>query len=149
MFRVITRCIGASECTNYKAGRTGTGGTCTCHDTSTGIQADGLVCTEVAGGLCSGGVCGDPTGAAASTLMASAGPGFGEGEASDDALLLSGLTGGWSDLGSFGASGEVVEGLAYAADSATLYGVIPSDTGDDFLVIIDPASGVITSTPGT
>jgi hypothetical protein len=81
--------------------------------------------------------------------MAAAGPGFGTGETSDDPLLMSGLTGGWSDLGSFGVSGEVVEGLAYATDSSTLYGVVPSDTGDDFLVIIDPATGVITATPGT
>jgi hypothetical protein len=142
-------CLGATECTNFQAGRTATGGSCTCHDSGTGILDDGLVCSDVAGGLCSGGICGAPTGPAAVQLMAAAGPGFGSGQTSDDPLLMSGLTAGWVDLGSFGTSGEVVEGLAYATDSSTLYGVVPSDTGDDFLVIIDPVTGAITSTPGT
>ena len=142
-------CLDATECTNYRAARNASGGSCTCHDDAQGsILADRSACSEIAQGLCSGGVCGDPAGPGSAGLVAAAGPGFGEGEATDDALRISGMTGGWSELGAFAMSGAVVEGLAYAADSATLYGVVPSPA-DDSLVTIDPDTGAITATVGT
>ena len=142
-------CLDATECTNYRAARNATGGSCACHDDTVGsILADGSACSEIAQGLCSGGVCGDPAGPGSAWLVAAAGPGFGEGEDTDIALRISGLTGGWSELGVFGMSGEVVEGLAYATDSGILYGVVPSGD-EDSLVTIDPGTGVITATVGT
>ena len=142
-------CLDATECTNYQAARNASGGSCTCHDDAQGsILADRSSCSEIAQGLCSGGVCADPAGPGSARLVAAAGPGFGEGEATEVALRISGLTGGWSELGAFRLSGAAVEGLAYAADSGTLYGVVPS-SADDSLVIIDPDTGVITATVGT
>ncbi|MGE4608802.1 MAG: hypothetical protein AAEJ52_18875, partial [Myxococcota bacterium] len=80
-------CLDAAKCTNYRAARNGTGGSCACHDDSLGsILADGSTCSEIGVGLCSGGVCGDPAGPGSALLVAAAGPGFGEGEATDVAL---------------------------------------------------------------
>ena len=40
-------CLDAIECTNFQAGRNASGGSCSCHDTQTGIASDGQACTEV------------------------------------------------------------------------------------------------------
>ncbi|MCA9509284.1 MAG: hypothetical protein KC560_01180, partial [Myxococcales bacterium] len=138
-------CLSAGECANFQAGRTTTGGTCTCHDDASPPAADGATCSGVAGGVCSGAICGDPMSDAGVALLASGGPEGGSGAAADDALALSGATGGWDVLGALGTGGEIVTGLAYARDSSTLYGVVGNPAGDDDLVTIDRATGAITS----
>ncbi|MDJ0786589.1 MAG: hypothetical protein QNK05_07245 [Myxococcota bacterium] len=141
-------CVDATECSNLMAGRTTTGGSCTCHDMASGLEPDGTACTGVAGGVCSGGVCGVASGDAAVSLLAAAGPESADGATPDDALALSGLTGGWSDLGPLSGGGDVIEGLAYAHDAGVLYGVVPGP-GDDQVVTVDRVSGDITATVGT
>lgn len=142
-------CLDASECANILSAFDESGGVCSCHDdVSESILPDLSSCSEMPAGLCSGGICANPAGPGSSRLLAAAGPGFGAGEATDDALLISGLTGGWSRLGSLGSSDEAVQGLAYAIDSETLYGVVPSPA-DDLLVVINPDTGSITQTLGT
>ncbi len=140
-------CVDAGQCSNLQAGRTTSGGSCACHDGVGGIEADGSSCSEVAGGLCSGGLCGDPAGDAGIQLLASGGPGSAGTEPGDDPLRLSALPGGWIDLGDFGASSQVPSGLAHAHDEGVVYGILPS-SGDDTLVRIDPATGSITGTVG-
>ena len=137
-------CLLPGECTNFRAGRTTTGGTCDCHDLGGGVLPDYTSCSEVAGGICSGGVCGAATGDAALQLFCAAGPESANGEATDEAIRISALTGDWTSLGPFTTTSDEVQGLAFATDSGVLYGVIPS-AGDDFLVVIDRVSGDATT----
>ena len=143
-------CMTASECTNYRNGRTTTasGLSCGCHATAGVLEPDGTMCTEVASGVCSGGLCGDPAGDASVSLIASAHPGSGSIPAPDDALAVSAVSGEWTDLGQIAPTADDVFGLAYAADSSTLYGVVPS-TGDDQIVTIDPTTGDLISIVGS
>lgn len=140
-------CLSASECSAYRNGRTTTtsGLECTCHISQGVLEADQATCTEVASGVCSGGICADSSGDAGVRLMASAHPGSATGTETDDALVVSALTANWSEIGQILSTGEDVEGLAYAHDSLTLYGVIPT-TGDDSIVTIDVATGGVRST---
>ena len=62
-------CLSAGECANFQAGRTTTGGTCTCHDDASPPAADGATCSGVAGGVCSGAICGDPMSDAGVALL--------------------------------------------------------------------------------
>ncbi len=140
-------CVDTGECAKLQAGRTTTVGTCPCHDTGGGIASDGASCSDVSGGVCSGGLCGDPAADAGVQLLAAGGPGSAGTEPADDPLRLSGLPGGWTDLGEFGTSSEEPSGLAWADDEQVLYGIIPS-AADDTLVTIDPATGAITGTVG-
>jgi DNA-binding beta-propeller fold protein YncE len=80
-------------------------------------------------------------------LMAAGGPEAAEGAATDDALLISGLSGGWANLGPIGAS-TAPTGLAYAPLRGVLYAVNPLP-GDDELITLDPATGSRTGTIGT
>ncbi len=141
-------CLSVSECTNLMAGRTGTGGSCGCHDGAGGLLADGSFCAEVADGQCSGGVCGGASSDAAVTLIASAAPESADGGATDDALRISALPGGWVTLGAFTPTGEEITGLAYATDSDTLFGVIPT-LADDLVVSVDRDTGAVIATLGT
>lgn len=136
-------CLTATECSNLGAGRTTTGGSCTCHDGAGNIEPDNNVCTEVASGVCSGGQCGASTGIAGITLLGSAGPESANGEVTDEAFRMSALTSNWSSLGLFAPTGEEVKGMAYATDSSTLFGVVPG-SGDDQVVTIDPTTGSLT-----
>lgn len=139
-------CLSASECSNYEAARTETtsGETCECLDDTPGvIRPDGEVCTEVAGGVCSGGRCGSITEEAGVALIAAADPGDLSGPP-DDALRVSALTGDWSVLGVFSGASDDVRALAYAHDSGILYGIVPT-VFDDHVVTIDPDSGAILS----
>ena len=140
-------CLSTSECNNFGNARTTTssGLDCDCHDGLGGLVADGSSCTEVTGGLCSGGVCGDPMGDAATQLMAS---GDAAGGAPEDALLISALPGEWSSLGQITPGADDVEGLAYATDSDTLYGVIPT-SGNDSIVTLNATTGALISTVGS
>jgi hypothetical protein len=141
-------CLTTTECTNFDAGRNSTGGTCECHDGAGGLEDDGDACTEGAiTGICSGGLCGEVGSDASVQLLAAGGPGAPEGDATDDPLLISGATGGWTDLGAFNGS-DAPTGLAYATDRDVVYGVVPTG-GDHELITIDPTTGAKTGTVGT
>ena len=144
-------CLAASECTNYRAARTTTssGQECTCHTNAGAIEPDQTLCSAVPVGLCSGGLCGsgDSLGSAGVRLIAAAAPGTAAGGPPDDALQISALAGHWSTLGQFAPTSDDVRALEYAHDSATLYGVVPS-VGDDRIVTINPATGLITASVG-
>jgi hypothetical protein len=141
-------CLTASDCTAFDNGRNDSGGTCACHDGSGGAEDDGLACTERSvTGLCSGGLCGEVGSDASVQLMAAGGPEAAEGAPTDDALLVSGLSGGWANLGPIGTS-TAPTGLAYAPLRGVLYAVNPL-AGDDELITLDPATGIRTGTVGT
>jgi len=140
-------CLTASDCTAFDNGRNNSGGTCACHDGVGGTEDDGIACVERSvTGLCSGGLCGEVGSDASVQLMAAGGPEAAEGAATDDALLISGLSGGWVDLGPIGA-GTAPTGLAYAPLRGVLYAVNPL-AGDDELITLDPATGIRTGTIG-
>jgi hypothetical protein len=146
----LTGCMTASECSNYRAARTtaSSGLECGCYDNGGGFLADATVCTEVSGGLCSGGLCGPFAGDAGVHLLAAAAPGTAFGGPPDDALRISALKGEWTTLAQFSPAADDVRGMAYASDSGTLYGVVPT-VFDDSIVTIDPVAGTILSTVGT
>ena len=144
-------CMTATECSNFKAGRTTTvsGLECTCYDNGGAFLPDGLVCEETpTPGICSGGLCGPYAGGAGVSLIAAADPGTSAGGPPEDALLISALKGEWTTLAQFNPAADDVRGMAYAFDSATLYGVVPT-IADDSIVTIDPATGLILATVGT
>ena len=141
-------CVTASDCTAFDNGRNDSGGTCACHDGIGGTEDDGIACVERSvTGLCSGGLCGEVSSDASVQLMAAGGPEAAEGAATDDALLVSGLSGGWVNLGPIGAS-TAPTGLAYAPLRGVLYAINPL-AGDDELITLDPATGNRTGTIGT
>jgi hypothetical protein len=141
-------CLTASDCTAYDNARNDSGGTCACHDDSRGTENDGLACVERSvTGLCSGGLCGESGSDASVQLIAAGGPEAAEGAATDDALRISGLSGGWEDLGPIGAN-TAPTGLEYAPLRGVLYAVNPL-AGDDELIALDPATGSRTATIGT
>ncbi len=139
-----------SECINFRDGRTTTssGLECSCHAIAGGIEADGTLCSEFASGLCSGGLCGESAGDAGLRLIAAAHPGSANIPAPDDALTISALSGDWSTLDQISAASDDVFGLAYATDSGTLFGVVPT-SGDDSIVTIDPDTGNLLATVGS
>ncbi|MFO0690223.1 MAG: hypothetical protein U0900_16105 [Myxococcota bacterium] len=143
-------CLTASECTNYRAGRTtsSSGQQCTCQTLAGAIEPDQTLCSSSPVGLCSGGVCDRTLAYADVKLIAAAAPGSAAGGPPDDALVVSPRTGQWSTLGQFTPTADDVRALEYAEDGATLYGVIPT-VGDDRLVRIDPATGLVTATVAT
>lgn len=142
-------CMNAGECGAYAAGRTelSSGQECSCHDGTGGLLADGTACNEGTLGLCSGGVCGDLAGDARVRLVAAGSPGDVVGPP-EDALRISGLTGDWSSLGLFAGTADDVRALAWAEDSSTLFGVVPT-VFDDSVVTIDPQTGAILAWVGT
>jgi hypothetical protein len=142
-------CLELTECNSYRAARTSisSGLECGCHDDSNGLIDDGAVCSEVLGGICSGGFCGSIAGGAGVQLIASANPGD-AGLAPEDAIQLSGLTGHWENLGQISTSADDIRAMAYARDADTLYGVIPT-IADDSIVTIDPTDGSLISTVGS
>jgi len=146
----LAGCMTAGECNNYEAGRTtsSSGLECGCFDNGGSILADGLICTEVTGGVCSGGLCGVITGDAGVHLIAAAAPGTSSGGPPDDALRISALKGEWTTLAQFNSAADDVRGMAYALDSETLYGVVPT-VFDDSIVTIDSKAGTISSVVGT
>ena len=141
-------CLDATECANYRAGRTGSAGECSCHVDALAYEPDGTSCTEGSlTGACSGGVCDTVTSDVAVQVLAAGGAESLTTGVPDDGLLLSGRTGGWTDLGAFGVGTEP-RGLAYAPERGVVFGVGPT-AGDDQLVTIDPATGAQLSTVGT
>jgi hypothetical protein len=141
-------CLPVSSCTAFDNGRTGSAGSCACHDGSGGVESDGTSCSEGSvTGQCSGGLCGELDSDAAVTLFAAGGPEAAEGATTDDALLLSGLPGGWVELAAIG-NGTAPTGLEYATLRGVLYAVNPL-AGDDELITIDPDTGARASTIGT
>lgn len=142
-------CLAASECTSYRAGRTqaASGLECGCQTDSGEALADGEVCTEPVGGVCSGALCGALSGDAGIRLMAAADGGSALGGPPDEALDISALKGDWRSLGLFASTAERVQGLALARDSGVLYGVVPG-LADDAIVTIDPETGKILETVG-
>lgn len=136
-------CISASECDQFRAERTSTGGTCGCHMASAEIANDGEACSQTGvTGICSGGVCGEIGSDASTTLVASAGTAAIVNDTPNDPLMMSGIPGGWTDQGEF-SSGYTPQGLAYAADRGTTFAVSPT-AGDDVLLQIDPTDGSAT-----
>ncbi len=146
----LAGCLTAGECTNYRSARTTTasGQECSCLTAAGATEADATECSGAPLGLCSGGLCGTALGSAGVRLIAAAAPGTAAGGPPDDALEISALSGDWSVLAQFTPTADDVRALVYAHDSATLYGVVPT-VGDDRLVTIDPATGLITATVGT
>ncbi len=141
-------CLTASDCTAFDNGRNNSGGTCACHDGLGGTEDDGTGCLERGvAGLCSGGLCGEVGSDASVQLMAAGGPESAVGATPDDALLLSGASGGWANLGPIG-SDTAPTGLAYAPLRGVLYAVNPL-AGDDELITLDPVTGLRTGTIGT
>lgn len=140
-------CLTASECTNFRDGRTQTssGLTCGCHDDFEAPLADGTICASES--VCSGGRCGLVAGDAGVHLLAAADPGDGA-LAPDDAIRVSALTGDWTNLGQLSPTADDVRAMAYAHDSATLYGVVPT-VFDDSIVTMDPSTGSILSIVGS
>lgn len=143
-------CLAVSECANFQLGRTTTssGLECSCFDNGGSALADGTICTEQTNGLCSGGLCGVFDGDAGVRLIAAAAPGTASGGPPDDSITISALSGDWSTLAQFLPAADDVRGMAYAHDSETLYGVVPTVAGDE-IVTIDPTTGMILSTVGT
>ena len=141
-------CLTQSECTNYANARTesSSGLECGCLDDVGGVLADGDVCDAI-GGVCSGGLCGPITSDAGVSLLA-AGDSGDLGFPPEEALRVSTLSGDWTSLGLFAGTQPDVRGLAFATDSATLFGVVPT-VGDDTIVTIDPETGAILATVGT
>ena len=141
-------CVTASDCTAFDNGRNNSGGTCACHDGSGGTEDDGDACVgRSVTGLCSGGLCGQEGSDASVRLMAAGGPESAVGAVTDDALILSGLPGGWVNLGAIGA-GTAPTGLAYAPLRGVLYAINPLP-GWDELITLDPETGVKTGTIAT
>jgi hypothetical protein len=133
-------CVSGSECVEFRDKRSSTGGSCACHSASGIIEDDDLACSQAGiTGVCSGGVCGEVNSDASVTLVASAGTASSEGDIPNDPLVMSGIPGGWRDLGKFG-SGYTPEGLAYADDRAVTFAVSPT-AGNDVLLEIDPVDG--------
>jgi hypothetical protein len=135
-------CVSTSECDAFTDARQSTGGSCACHADSPAYTAldDGDACVDGAiTGVCSGGLCGDTGGSAGTRLLAAGGPGLVEGEVTDDLLLTSGLTGGWSESGAFGGT---VRGLAYDADADVHYAVLDV-VGDDVVAQVDPTTATL------
>ena len=100
-------CLDASECSNYQAGRTGAGGTCECHLDASNLEPNGAACSEGAvSGACSGGLCLALPSEASSQLLVAGGTELLVGATPDDALLMSGATGGYVDAGPIGSGAE-------------------------------------------
>jgi hypothetical protein len=142
-------CLSVSECNAFIADADGTSGTCECLDDTLGGPpvSVGTACTDPIGGgagICNGGGCGPSTGPAGSRLLASGGTGAAFGNSPSTLLEMSTLTGDWDSTGAFGAE---IGGLAYDEANDVLYG-IEARAGDDALVIIDEATGTVTSTVG-
>ena len=145
--------LSASECNQYRAASTSTGGSCVCH-ADPGVGSPDLTsCNDGAtAGICSGALCGEIGGDASVELVSSADPNVVEFDTVltleqatyDRALRLSGASGGWSDAGATSSNVEYT-GLAYADDRALLYGVIDNGSFDE-LAEIDPATGAILGT---
>jgi len=146
----LVGCLTALECGSFQSGRTTTssGLECGCHDDLGGLLDDGAICTEVVDGLCSGGLCGHFAGDAGVQLIVAAAPGTSMGGPPDDALRISALKGEWTTLAQFAPTSDDVRGMAYASDSQTLFGVVPT-VFDDSIVTIDVATGLILATVGT
>ena len=142
-------CLSAAECTSYRSARTTTasGQECTCITAAGATEADATTCAGAPLGLCSGGLCGNALGSAGVRLIAAAAPGSAAGGPPDDALEISALSGDWSVMAQFAPTSDDVRALAYAHDSSTLFGVVPTVTNDR-IVTIDPSTGLITATVG-
>lgn len=140
-------CLTSTECGRMREARTETssGEVCSCHDLAGDPLADGAQCDD-AGGVCSGGCCGSITGDAGVHLLASADPGDG-GLAPEDMLRVSAYTGDWTNLGQISGTADDVRALAYSTDADVVYGIVPT-VGDDRVITIDPATGLLTATIG-
>ncbi|NNL68234.1 MAG: hypothetical protein HKP30_18440 [Myxococcales bacterium] len=133
-------CLDASECGHFQDGRTGAGGTCECHLDASNLEPDGAACSEGAiSGACSGGLCRALPSEASSQLLVAGGAESLAGATPDDALRMSGATGGYADAGPIG-SGAEPRGLAYDPDRGVVFAVTPT-AGDDELVTLDAATG--------
>lgn len=145
-------CLSASECDSFRDARTSSGDSCACHaDVPSGSDPepieDAIPCSDGGGsGVCSGGSCDAASGDAGVALLAAGGPESESGATPDDALKLSGLPGGWSDIGDLGST---LRGLAYDPDAEVLYGIADGGGGDDSLVTVDPETGTVASTIGS
>jgi len=144
----LAACLSATECSTYQNARTelSSGLDCSCHDDVSGLLADGAICSEVVGGVCSGGLCGEIAGDAGVHLLAAADPGdlFGPPE---DAIRVSALSGDWTNLGQISPTSDDIRAMAYATDSGTLYGIVPT-VFDDSVVTLDPSTGGVVSVVG-
>ena len=137
-------CLDATECGHYRDAGNAVGGACQCQTDALATVSDGSRCTEVAGGMCSGGVCAPEGSDASLPLLAAGGLENTSDAATTHPLRVSGLTGGWTDRGSFAGATQVT-GLEYAPKRDLVYGV----TAADELISIDPVSGAQLAVLGT
>lgn len=136
-------CLDAAECGHYRDAGNASGASCGCHTDALATVADETACVENATpGICSGGLCGEVGSDVSVRLFAAGALEFPAAGANDDPLLLSGLSGGWSDAGSLGAP---LRDADWAESRSLLYGV----TDADQLVTINPATGATLATIGT
>jgi hypothetical protein len=135
-------CLNAVECGHYRNAGNAEQGTCGCHTDVQTVVADGAACSDVASGICSGGVCG-ATPEASVQLLAAGGPEAAAGAVTDDPLRVAALAGGWTDLGGFGGN-AVLRGLEAAPSRGAIYGVTQADE----LIRVDPATGMRLATIG-
>ncbi|MCH2169516.1 thrombospondin type 3 repeat-containing protein [Myxococcota bacterium] len=139
-------CLTATECTDVGDAATGASGdVCGCHDPAQVKVDDGVSCTdsESSAGLCSGGMCGTSVTDAAVELTAAAGTAAPTGDATDEQIAVSGLTGDWTSSVAF-PGGLAVEGMAYAPGRDLVYAVAPSGATTNDLYSLDPWTGVVT-----
>ena len=138
-------CLSTSECNAFISKADSSGGTCNCLANILGDPPEPLGQSCGSGLVCSQGVCGQASGLYGVRLLASAGVDGTPGEAPNDFIEQSAVTGGWSTLGS---DGPTISGLAYDSNADILYG-LHSLPGDDALVTLNLANGAILSTVGT
>jgi len=138
-------CLNAAECGHYRDAGNAVGGLCPCQTDALATTADGGACTDDAGsGLCSGGTCGAAGSDASAPLLVAGGTQSMNGDPSDARLHVSGLSGGWTDLGAT-TGGVEISGMEYAPSRSATYAV----TATDQLLRLDPVTGLTMATVGT
>ncbi|MBW2275394.1 MAG: hypothetical protein JRG96_19175, partial [Deltaproteobacteria bacterium] len=145
--------ISFPECMEFRDRASHTGAPCTCMDSETKVfppvltyeemsqLPDTTACSDPEGGVCSGGVCGDPAGDAGVTVFAvgdwTPGPVGEPLSQSPSHFRLSGLTGGWSRNGGPTPSVDFT-GLAHARSRDISYAVGPGSGDEDHLMELNP-----------
>lgn len=144
-------CLDTLECSAF--GNTGTAGVpCSCLGATAGAPPlpNGTGCSDPSGcGQCSGGLCGACTGLAGVQVLATGGSDELSTADARSLLDVSGLTGGYSSLGT---AADVITGLAYDPGRDELFGTrldAGPIAGADDLVKLDRDTGQITEIVGS
>lgn len=139
-------CIDAAECGHYRDAGNADGGPCPCQSDALTTDRELGRCSDdtVAGGQCSGGICGEAGSDASLSMLVSGGTASITGDAPDARLHVSGLSGGWESLGATTGNVEIT-GMEYAASRGATYAV----TATDQLLRVDARTGATLATIGT